>query len=394
MGESPATVDPEIDPNYRLRRLYYRDAPPAHQGVRLGAAVGASSCVPGLFEPIELQGLYELADGEPAERKINVRLVDGGVHDNQGVVGLFEQDCDVMLISDASGQMMSENNPSRGILGVPLRSNSILMSRVRGAEYQDLVAQRRAGLLNGLMFIHLNMDLEADPVDWIGCNEPHQASEEARPPERRGHFTRYGIRKSVQRLLAGIRTDLDSFNDAEAFALMLSGYRMTEYQFAETMGGFPTQDSAGTAHAWRFLNVEPLLDNPPDDAFILKILQVAKDIPLKVWRLSTGLKILAVLLGVSVLAASAYVAFVFPELGVNVTVTLHDTGIAIIGIGIAGIIGKGMMRIVHFRETIMRILIGIGAAFFGSIIAKIHITFFDRWYLRLGQLENLGEQGK
>ena len=125
--------------NYRLRRMYYRDAPEPHKRIRLGTAVGAPSCVPGLFEPIELRGLYEHSGGS----KIAVRLVDGGVHDNQGVVGLIEQDCDVMLVSDASGQMETDDNPSRGILGVPLRSNSILMSRVREAEYDEVMVRRQ-----------------------------------------------------------------------------------------------------------------------------------------------------------------------------------------------------------------------------------------------------------
>ena len=32
----------------------------------------------------------------------------------------------------------------------------------------------------------------------------------------------------MQERLAGLRTDLDSFSDAEAYALMLSGYRMAD----------------------------------------------------------------------------------------------------------------------------------------------------------------------
>jgi len=35
------------------------------------------------------------------------------------------------------------------------------------------------------------------------------------------------IRKDVQERLAAIRTDLDSFTDQEAYALMTSGYRKT-----------------------------------------------------------------------------------------------------------------------------------------------------------------------
>ena len=48
-------------------------------GARLGEAVAASAAVPGIFEPISLAGIYP-KEGDPYD----VRLVDGGVYDNQG----------------------------------------------------------------------------------------------------------------------------------------------------------------------------------------------------------------------------------------------------------------------------------------------------------------------
>ena len=75
MGEPLGGIDTEVDGNRRLRRMYYYEAPEAYRTYRLGYAVAAPSCVPGLFAPINLPSLYE---GK------TVRLVDGGVHDNQG----------------------------------------------------------------------------------------------------------------------------------------------------------------------------------------------------------------------------------------------------------------------------------------------------------------------
>jgi hypothetical protein len=60
-----------------------------------------------------------------------VRLVDGGVFDNQGVASLLEQDCLMMLVSDASGQMAAVDQPGAGRLQVPLRSFNVSMARVR-----------------------------------------------------------------------------------------------------------------------------------------------------------------------------------------------------------------------------------------------------------------------
>ena len=87
--------------------------------------MAASACVPGLFEPVALEDLYP--------DKV-VRLVDGGVHDNQGVQGLLDEGCAVVLCSDACGQMGDLDKPKDSAPSVLLRSNSILMNRVREAQ--------------------------------------------------------------------------------------------------------------------------------------------------------------------------------------------------------------------------------------------------------------------
>jgi predicted acylesterase/phospholipase RssA len=198
MGESPAGINSDIDGNDRLRRMLYDAAPERYRRVRLGHAVAASACVPGLFEPLTFEGLYP-------DRV--VKLVDGGVSDNQGIAGLLEQDCNVLLISDGSGQMESIREPSSGTLGVPLRSTAILQARVREAQYEDLRARRRSQLLRGFMFVHLKQDLDVDPVDWIDCLDPSDIDDDASPPSRRGQLTSYGIAKDIQQRLAGVRTD-------------------------------------------------------------------------------------------------------------------------------------------------------------------------------------------
>jgi predicted acylesterase/phospholipase RssA len=270
MGESPGTINSEIDANDVLRRMYYDEAPVTHRRVRLGHAVAASACVPALFEPLVLADLYP---------KRTVRLVDGGVHDNQGVAGLLEQDCTVLLVSDASGQAASELDPKRRVLGVLSRSNNILMARVRDAEYREVDARRRSSLLRGLMFVHLKKDLVAEHVDWIGCEDPY-GPQEGRP------LTRYGIRKDVQASLAAIRTDLDSFSDMEAYALATSGYRMTEHELA--LDESPAAKSQLTK--WKFLSIEEPMTRvqgvDAEHARLMKLLKVAGERALKPWKLS------------------------------------------------------------------------------------------------------------
>src|SRR5262249_11635756 len=158
----------DIDANYRLRRMYYKQAPERYRKFRLGYAVAASSCVPGLFEPLILDGLYP----DDPEGKLNhdslisVRLVDGGACDNQGIASLMDQDCTVMLISDASGQMEAENVPHGGPLGVLLRTTNVVQARVRESEYEDLSSRLKSAQLRSLMFIHLRQDLPGGSVAW------------------------------------------------------------------------------------------------------------------------------------------------------------------------------------------------------------------------------------
>lgn len=384
MGEPPGSIATEVDGNYRLRRMYYWEAPDSYQRIRLGYAVGASACVPGLFEPLSLKKLYP---------GITVRLVDGGVHDNQGIVGLQEQDCSVMLISDASGQMGTQDEPSIGVLGVPLRSQSIMMSRIREEQFDDLEGRRRSGLLRGLMFVHLKQDLDVDPVDWQDCPHPHEASDEARPRSRRGLLTRYGIRKDSQRQVAAIRTDLDSFCDAEAFALMTSGFRMTAQAFADdpALQSLPlyeeARDADGAREDWRFLRVEKAMQDKSQAARLDKLLSVTHHKAFKIWRLMMPLKVLAWALAVAAVAGLAWLFWTFrAEPLVTVGTIGGAVGAAILGT----FVGKTIMKIVQFRSTLMKIGTGVALSILGPIVVRLHLKVFDWLYLRWGKADRFG----
>lgn len=381
MGEPPAGIDSQIDGNDYYRRMYYDEAPEGFRKVRLGHAVAASACVPGLFEPISLEGLYP-------DR--TVRLVDGGTCDNQGVGGLLEQDCNVILISDGSGQMGSQNQPSKGLLGVPLRSMDIVQARVRAAQFHELSARRRSGLLRGLMFIHLKEDLDVDPVDWVDCQDPFDAGDDARPTYRRGTLTKYGIDKGVQRLLSGVRTDLDSFSDVESYALMTSGYRMTEQAFRQNC--VPGFRAAGDGAAWDFLAVEDGMRGPgPENRRIEKLLGVSGSRAFKVWMLSAPLKALAAVLA---LAAAALVFFVFWRYSDSVilqAVTFGSIGLAILSYLLTQaatmVFGKTAMAVIQIRSTLIRIAFGIAMALLGWLAARLHLHVFDRMFLNMGRLD-------
>ena len=372
MGEPPLEIDQEIDSNNRLRRMYYYEAPEKYKQFRLGHAVAASACVPGLFEPLTLPDLYE---------DVTVRLVDGGVHDNQGTGSLKEQDCSVMLVSDASGQMEFQENPKSGMLGVPLRSNSILMARVREAQYRELDARKRSGLLQSVVFLHLKKDLESEPMDWIGSqDEPDEIW-----TTRRSHpLTTYGVNKKVQEQLSAVRTDLDSFADAEAFALMTSAYKMAGQQLQQHLPKHLLARRHGAE--WSFLAVEGRVSIAEEDKFE-KLLEAASSLALKVWKLSLPLKIVSWLVGIGAAALLVY-ALIMKWDDAIISVTFG--GVALLGLGtvLGKVVGKTLSRIVMWRKTANEIALGLVMSVAGFLVARIHLLIFDKIYLKWGSVKN------
>lgn len=73
----------------------------------------------------------------------------------------------------------------------------------------------------------ISFDL-AHPVDWVGCAGPST-------PERTAMLTTYGIRKDVQSLLEGIRTDLDAAARVCALALPMLSARGVSWIFTRIL---------------------------------------------------------------------------------------------------------------------------------------------------------------
>ncbi len=248
MGETPFALDEEVDGVPRLRRAWY--LAPDRQ-IALGKAVAASAAVPGIFQPLELAGLY------PARgRGFDVRLVDGGVFDNQGLMGLLAADCNVLIVSDAAGQLAQENEPPevgvlKGVAGYAGRAVSMLMERIRQTGYAQLKTREQTKMLRGLMFIHMKDGLIAEPVGWAGCQESYQ-------PPRRTMLTESGVRRDFQAALADLRTHLDDFNP-EADYLMACGYKMAESGFADSLAKLSGLGDDAQAVDWEFAEALELI---------------------------------------------------------------------------------------------------------------------------------------
>src|SRR5262245_21136201 len=214
MGEDPRSRETwvQIDKNKRLLSARYEQLSPRQQDFPLGHAVAASACVPALFHPLAVSGLYP---------DVRVELVDGGVHDNQGVCGLFDTDCKRMIVSDASGQMGDLNEPSTRIPAAAARSSSIYGDRVREEQLLEAVGRPDTVL------VHLRKGLPA-----VGFSPRGLDGEPLAEPTQLGTID-YGLAPQVQDRLARVRTDLDSFSEVEAYSLSFYGHLMTSGELPE-----------------------------------------------------------------------------------------------------------------------------------------------------------------
>lgn len=377
MGEPPSAIDSHIDGNYRLRRMYIADeAPEPHRDIRLSQAVAASACVPGLFTPLELPGLYP---------DVTVRLVDGGVHDNQGIYGLLDQNCNVMLVSDASGQMSTVDQPADGPMGVLLRTTALLQARIRVACYREIEARRKSGRLRGMLFLHLKQGLEVEPRDWVDCDNPKESSNDDLRMQS-ADLTEFHVLKRVQAKLAGIRTDLDSFTDAEAFALMTSGCNMVRTYLDKQISGFSEPQPQV---AWSFLkDAAPMLKDNQSSKALEQFLAVSAMVMFKLWRLSAVLRWVSYALLAALAVGVVWVAWAWQGLegwkglaamGARTAVLM---GISAMGLGLVA-------KAISWRKTAHQIATGAGLAVLGTLITNLHVRFFDARFLKRGSIEQI-----
>ena len=157
----------------------------------LARIVGASAGVPGLFPPTSISGDL---------------LVDGGVADNQGIEALLKDECDVLLVSDASGQMEQLNTLKPSAAAVLGRTNAIFQFQIRVKLMERLDNWKKAEEnRREFAFIHLFLNLK----------------DRAETPRVPSEYIP-GIGR--------IRTDLDQFGFIEREALMYHGYSLMNAQ--------------------------------------------------------------------------------------------------------------------------------------------------------------------
>jgi hypothetical protein len=227
------------------RHALVRGMPPVSMPgtTQVAQAVAASSAIPGAFAPIRFTDVMRQVVGllrTPLWGRSALRgtylATDGGVYDNQGT-HLLGGICEHLIVSDGSATVREEQSPSTWQLwppgrGVLWRAQEISYSRARELGYERL-EERRTHYED---LVHLLREAEVPPDkarELIDTRRPllESYSYVELVPPRNFAWTHGGQRlpEALIPLVAGIRTDLDTFSLTELSALMFHGYTMIDH---------------------------------------------------------------------------------------------------------------------------------------------------------------------
>ncbi|PFL59939.1 hypothetical protein COJ27_22845 [Bacillus cereus] len=285
MGETQIDESKKIfDKNFRLKRVQSYEDVYKHEDFELGLAVAASACVPGIFPPLAISGLYD--------EKIRLQLVDGGVHDNQGISGLLDErfKCTHFIISDASGQMKDETEPKVQALNVIKRSNSVLADNLREQQLTNMLK----GHSENVALLHLKKGLPVKNVSYF--NKKHNLMGETIMCNMEEPSEVFGVNTYVQNLLSEIRTDLDSFSDVEAFSLMLDGYKISQFELDKKDLKYFLINHSLKIERYRFFKIDSWISSSEIDSFYKNLLEIASNRFFRAIRCNLILRLLTILL--------------------------------------------------------------------------------------------------
>lgn len=176
----------------------------------LAKAVAASACFPPLFNPMKLGALgpFQGGNAEREERERwseavkDVRLTDGGDYDNMGLEPVWKHH-KYVLVSDAGG--LFDFDSDKNLIWRIQRYQAIQEAQTRYLRKRWLFASDKAGILQACYWAVSSAASSYNPGSSVGYSK--------------------ALAKEV---IAQIRTDLDSFSDAEAAVLQNHGYFLAD----------------------------------------------------------------------------------------------------------------------------------------------------------------------
>ncbi len=165
--------------------------------IPLARAMAASSAYPPFLAPLVLHVDPRRLPADRSETR--VVLADGGLHDNLGLVGMWDR-CATVLSSDAGGALALRPRPSSFWLRQLVRSIELHADRSRALQRHAALADLRQGRKTGTLW-RIDTQLSRYPVEAAFHVDPSW------PP-----------------YLAGMRTRLDRFSITEQCLLVNWGY--------------------------------------------------------------------------------------------------------------------------------------------------------------------------
>lgn len=124
-------------------------------------AVAASSCVPFAFTPINISRRF--FKNEADFDKINPKLVDGGIYDNQGIQKLTQPgssyECNIVITSDAGNKLPFEGLYNNTIV-LLIRTVDVFMTRIKNFQMAQQLFELTNTSSKEIAYLSLGWDLE------------------------------------------------------------------------------------------------------------------------------------------------------------------------------------------------------------------------------------------
>ena len=109
-----------------------------HENFPVSRAVMASSCVPFAFSPVSIDKKFFRIESD--FERIDPKLIDGGVYDNQGIQKITQKgssyECDLIVTSDA-GAGMGLKGSYDNTLALLIRTVDVFMKRIKSVQMEE-----------------------------------------------------------------------------------------------------------------------------------------------------------------------------------------------------------------------------------------------------------------
>lgn len=260
------------------------------------------------------------------------------------------------------------------------RVDTILQERLREIQLLDLKARKYTFIVNKLIIVHLKNGLSQLPVSWIDCTDVNRSLLYDKEIEDENSLLKYGVMTKIQKGLSEVGSDLDSFNDIEAYALMYSRCQQVMHDHSE---------SNCKETDWRFLKVAESCMLPAKDKQLVAQLKVSCFVPFKIIRLSKAFNYFVLGLGSIFLI---YILFILIMNWHNATPIWQFTPsynfirITLL-VFLVGFLSKFLAKVINVESFIKRK----GALFFvltfGWLFSPMHIQLISPLYNILGKIK-------